>query len=1015
MLPNSHLLSLVPNRVQSAVTRLQALIWTDVTPVRVEATEASHDLCSLAEGKKRKRSVVAPGSAWGKLYDQRWCRVEFPKSAEPLFFNWRDQGEATLYVGGAAHFGFDVGHRHCRLPQGAREGWLDATCVQSGVWHPEATGLSQYGSLFDGASVCHRDEAAWQAYHDMKCLYDIMIDERHHENPLISPVLDLYGQQTPVLKASPFYRRLLRLLDESVDVLDAQGPKALTRKMAEVYAELHRDKTFQRCVLTGHAHIDLVWLWPERIGELKAVHVFSTINRLMSEYPEFKFAYSQPASYEAVARRAPGLYRTVQQRIRRGQWQATGAMYVESDTLIACGEALARSFILGQQGFETITGKPSRLTWLPDVFGYSGSLPQLMQLSGVDWFFTTKMTWNTINRFPYSSFIWRGIDGSEVVAHLSQDIGYVTHMKVDDIKAGLYGHQQADVHNEYLLPTGYGDGGGGPTDEMCERAKRLGSLPGMPAMSWDQPESFFERLAKLRDKLPVYQGECYLEYHRGTYTTHGNVKAAFRGLERALQIHEAAAVASNLGAIPVEAWKRMVFAQFHDYIPGSSVPEVYSEGVPELTRLAKEQIAEAKSALEKKSSAAKAFSVFNPLTIPVQSWVKVPGKRGETLVSIPPLTGAPIEQVEVSEKPAAVSVKSNTVSNGLSTMTINRAGAISSLTLNGKPIVIRGPLGMFSIHPDRAANFESWDIDRHVLSLGELCTAPAKIETLSDGPHRAGFSVTRKIGKQSSATVFYRLEAGSPLIHIEIQLDWQETEHLLKMQFPTGYAAAQARYGIPYGSILRSQIPNGLASEAMWEVPFSRYFAVFDEGERDGLFFVTENKYGAAVRSGDVGLSLVRSPRMTGFEIHRFVRPEALARLKTASRFADIGHHTIRLAIGHYDSAAPREQLPAALADTLFTTPIVYQGKPVQSAYQGLDGGETLIPSWAVPETKQSWVLRLNEVAGRHGSATVRLAKGWKATAVDLLGNPIAKKSVSARGRFDYHPFEIISLRISAM
>jgi alpha-mannosidase len=988
---------------------LQELIWQDIRPVKVEATTASVDFVTLSVAKKLPRSKVSAGSAWGKLFDQRWYRLELPKSSQPLHLNWQDQAEATLYIDGVPYFGFDVAHRYCRLPGGVREAWIESTCVQSGIWHPEATGLSRYGSRFDGVFVCHRDEEAWHAYHDLKCLFDIMLDQRQRENPLLSPGLNAFGQQATLEKVSPFYRRLLRLLDEAVDAFDRSGVKALTVKLAAAYRELRQDKSFQHCVLTGHAHIDLVWLWPERVGEAKAVHVFSTVNRLLDEYPEFKFGYSQPASYEAVQRRAPELYRKVQQRIRQGKWQATGAMYVESDTLIAHGEALARSFMLGQEGFEKINGQPSRLTWLPDVFGYSASLPQLMKLSGVDYFFTTKMTWNAVNRFPYSSFVWRGVDGSEVLSHVMQESNYVTHMNIGDIKNAMYGHQQADVHGEFLLPTGYGDGGGGPTDEMVERARRLGSLPGMPSMAWDHPESFFQRLDKLRDKLPVHQGECYLEYHRGTYTTHGNVKEAFRGLERALQIHEAAAVAAGEGSVPSAAWKRLVFAQFHDYIPGSSIPEVYAEALPELDGLVREQVAATQTLLGKKGGRAEQC-VFNPLPVAVSGWVDLPGKRDAVFVELPPLAGLPVGQAAVKEMPRQVEAAGRVLSNGLVELKLNAAGAVEKLVIGGREIAIGEPLGMLALYPDHPANFEPWDIDRQALSLGELCKAPAKITAGNKG-HFATLTVSRKIGKQSRADMVYRLEAGAAVVKMEVHLDWREPEHLLKLNFPTGYAAANARFGVPYGSILRSQIPDSMVSEAMWEVPFSRWLAVFDEGERDGLFVVTESKYGATVRNGEVGLSLVRSPRMTGLDNHSHVRKPELARLKLKSIYSDIGKHVIKLAIGHYDGGAPLAQQPAVLADALFTSPLAYQGGPLQSAFEGLDSDGTLMPAWAMPAGKNAWVLRLNETLGRRGKATLRLKKGWKAVAVDLLGNPANKKII--HGVFGYGPYEIISLKIS--
>lgn len=1009
MLPQHHLLSLVLNRVEGAVDRLHDAIWIDFIPLEVKATPSGPRQMTLPEAMKLPLRPVQNETFWGKLFDQRWCRIVLPAPLSGTsFLNWKDQGEATLYLNGKPYFGFDVAHRFCRLPAGAKELWIESNCIQSAIWHPEADGMEKGGSYFAGASLCRRDEEAWQAYHDLKCLFDVALDQRTRENPQLTTQLNAFGLQPPVDKATPFYRQLLRWLDRAVDALDRDGIPALRKKLAQAYRYFRTDKTFMTGVLTGHAHIDLVWLWPERMGELKAVHTFATMNRLMDEYPEFRFAYSQPASYEAVKKRSPQLYREVMKRISSGRWQATGAMYVESDTLLACGEALARSFTVGQKAFQEINGHPSRLNWLPDVFGYSACLPQLMKLAGVDYFFTTKMTWNAVVRFPHSSFVWRGNDGSEVLAHVMQDLGYVTHMRVQDVKAPMLGHQQGDVHHEYLLPTGYGDGGGGPTDEMCERARRFDSLPGLPKISWDHPEAFFERLDQVRDELPTYQGECYLEYHRGTFTTHGNLKAIFRGLERAMQVAEAVASATGKRWDMEHAWKRLIFAQFHDYIPGSSVWDVYEEGLPELTKLTEDQNALAVKAL---TSAQGNWCVFNPHALSVQHRVRHPLTKKEVLVLLPPFSGTDIDEATVKEQPEPVQIRGQKVSNGLVEFEINAEGWIKTLKSEGHSIPLREPIGQLVLYPDRAANFEAWDIDRQTLSLAEICRSPAEIRSWKEGALCQGIQVTRKIGKKSSATVTFALQPGSPLVHITVKLDWQEEEYLLKFHFPTAFAATNARFGAPFGSVLRPQVVTDLASEAKWEVPFSRYLAVFDEGEAEGLFLTTESKYGASVRDGNIGLSLVRSPRVTGLDGHQAAWPSHLTRLKIKSHCSDIGHHVIRMALARYSAELPRERQPAAVAETLFTGPLVYQGRPVSPMLESIEGGPTLVPAWIMPVDGKSWLLRLHEVSGRRGTAKLRAAKGWKIEKTNLEGTT-RLVSVTSRG-ISFTPYQIISIRFS--
>jgi len=1006
MLPAHHLPQLILTRIEGTLRRLQDLVWEETFAAFVSATPSGPAQMALEQARCLPLARVEPCSFWGKLFDQRWYRVEPPCGGGdgPAWLRWMSQSEDTLYVSGEPYFGFDVAHRCVRLPENPGELWIESNCIQSAIWHPEASPMDAAGCYFEGGFFCRRNEEAWQAYHDLKCLFDLAMDERGREDARLKSPMVPFGLQAPLDHFSPAYRRLLRIMNEAADAWDTVGDlAAMRRRLAEGYRELRVDKTFLRCVLTGHAHIDLVWMWPERIGELKTVHTFATVNRLMDDYPEFRFAHSQTAGYEAVKRRAPGLYRQVMERIREGRWQATGAMRVESDTLLACGEGLARSFLIGQKEFTEINGGPARLTWLPDAFGYCACLPQVMAQAGVKYFYTTKMTWNTINPFPYSSFVWRS-NGSEVVGHITRDAGYNTFVQVPEIRSCVNGHQQADIHHECLLPTGYGDGGGGPTDDICERARRLGSLPGMPELVWDQPEAFFDRLNTLKDRLPVFQGECYLEFHRGTYTTHGDLKAAFRGLERALQTAEAAAAVTGRRWEMEQAWKRLVLAQFHDYIPGSSVWDVYQEGIPQLRAAAEEQSQRTLAALNGENGTA---CIFNPHAVQVKRWVSHPETGQPVWMTLPPLSGVAIAP---EARPALVkSLSPRSVSNGLVEFSLDEHGWIERLAWEGTETALAGPLGQLVIYPDRPANFEAWDIDRHTLSLGQVCDGTPKIEPWAEGEHRSGFRVSRDIGRGSHAAVCFFLEAGSPLLHIAVELDWREPEALLKLLFPMQYGAANARFGAPFGSVLRPQVPSGTVSEAMWEVPFSRYFAVFDEGEREGLFFVTESKYGASVRSGTAGISLVRSPRVTGMDsVHRTAWPQHLSRLKVPGAYSDIGTHSIRLAAGQYDITLPREAQPASVADTLFTGPVGYRGEPVASPLESIRGSETMIPSWVQPLENGGWVLRMHEVAGRRGDLGIKARPGWRLEKTDLsLRNP---KELGEGGHFAFKPYELVSV-----
>jgi len=1003
MLPKHHLLSQVPLRADSVMRRIQAEIWMDQAPVEVFATRSGPALIGWEAARRMPLKRLRPRVPWGRLFDQRWCKVVFPrKTGTADWFAWRDEGEATLHVDGSPFFGFDVAHRYCLLPRGISEVWVEAHCVQSAIWHPEGRGLSAQGSLFEGAFLLRRNDDAWHAWHDLKCLLDVALALRQQEDPRLAPEVAPGHTQASVQSHSPVYKRLLRWLDDACDALETAGAKAGRRVMSRAFAELRNLRPLLHATLTGHAHIDLVWLWPERIGEQKAVHTFATVNRLMEQYPELRFAYSQPASYEAVQRRAPGLYDEVRKRIRSGRWQATGAMYVESDTLIACGEALMRSFLVGQQEFEKIAGRRAGLVWLPDVFGYSACLPQMIRLAGAKYFFTTKLTWSLVNRFPYSSFVWRGNDGSEVLAHVTQECGYNATLEAAELKNSSWGYQQADIHDEYLLPTGYGDGGGGPTAEMCERARRLDGMPGMPGVRWDQPEAFFDRLAAYRESLPVHAGECYLEGHRGTYTTHGGVKEAFRDLERALQVSEAVSSAMGLAADRTAVWKRLIFAQFHDYIPGSSVWDVYAEGVAELQRLAREQRSEVKACLSRKGGRE---CFFNPHAVEVSRWITRPG--GPVRVQLPPLSGLSVAEAAV-ESTDRITIGENSFGNAACRVSFDEQGWLRGLRWDGEDAILTGPACRLAIYTDKPARFEAWDLDRHVLSLGAICDAPAVIERFGEGAYRGGIRVRRPIGRKSSATIEYALEAESSLLRLTVDLEWREEYALLKLLVPTGYVSSRARFGIPYGSVQRPQVPSGTHAEAMWEVPFSRWLAVSDERESDGLFAVTEARYGASVRDGVIGLSLVRSPKVVGYDGMRIAWPPALSRVKPPAKHTDIGHHKIRLAFGRYHGGLSRRAHPASLADTLFTEPVAYRGLTVSSPLEGIEGGESLIPAWVQPLDEDRWLLRLHEAGGVRGEARISPGKGWKAVLSDACGRGNGR--FSSRLRVPFTPHQIISV-----
>ncbi len=994
MLPKNPLLQLVLPRAQSALHRIREQIWTERSRPTVRFGGAFAEPISERAAEGLEYREIAIPFAWGKVFDQAWFEIEWTGGETAQFLRWHEQGEATLYLDGVPYYGFDVAHRYCPLPTGGGRGRVESLCLQSAIWHPEAKGLSLEGSRIEAVTICERNEAAWAASHDLAVLFDLALEEHRKCRPLEHLKLKGVGYQPPVENVPVLYRRLLRALDDAVNALDRDGIEAMRDSLAQTYAALEGRHEMVRGVLTGHAHIDLVWLWPERVGEYKAVHTFATVNRTMEHYPEFRFAYSQPASYAAVRERSPAMWDIVQRRVRSGSWEPQGALEVESDTLLACGEALLRSFVVGQRRFEEMFGQPSTVLWLPDVFGYSGCLPQMAVENGATHFFTTKLTWSNVNQFPYSSFRWTGIDGSTLLTHVTQENGYVQAAHVSEISRGASAHRQSDLHDEFLAPTGYGDGGGGPTEEMCERVRRMRSLAGLPEVGWGRLDEFFGRMESIADNLPEYRGELYLEYHRGTATTHSDLKLRFRELERALQTWEAARVASGGPPIDERYWQRLIMAQFHDYIPGSSIAEVYEEGLPELKKLASEALAEAEKDLGGSGS-----HVFNPL--PFARTVLVDSNEGEDRIALelPALGTASMQDAQTPSVP--VSISDRRFSSGRVSVAVGSDGTLRNLEFDGHAMMHDVGLGQLWIYPDYPHNFDAWDIDRQTLSLGSPVETPVEWLDGRSTPNEASIRFRRRIGAASTVTATVSVNAFDPVVFVDLDLDWREENALLKVLFPTNYLGRMARFGAPYGSVLRSQHAGQPRDEAMFESCASRWVSVMHDDESDGLAVISEAKYGWSCRDGALGLSLIRSVAVTGEDAqHRRLIPPGLRRGEEHAKISDLGHHRIRFALARHHSGLSRAENPATLSDAIFTPPIRVAREARTAWLPGFRGMDSVVIAWVSPCDAGRFSVRLHETMGRAGTMEILAAPGTIVDVVTIGGEILSAnaRSVAIRG-----------------
>ena len=641
----------------------------------------------------------------------------------------------------------------------------------------------------------------------------------------------------------------------------------------------------------GHSHIDVAWLWPLSETERKCLRTFSTALALKEEYPEYIFLQSQPHLYRMVKESDPELYRRITQAVADGWFIPDGGMWVEADTNITGGESLIRQFIHGKRFFREEFGVENELLWLPDVFGYSGALPQIMRGCGIKYFSTQKIYWtyNGGDPFPYVNFQWEGIDGTRILAHLHNDYNAETEPKA--LIRRWRERPQKDGYSTRLYPFGYGDGGGGPARKHLEFLRRQRDLEGSPRTKIAGPAEFFHDLEPLREKLPRYVGELYFVCHRGTYTSQAETKKGNRRSEFALREAEfwGTAARSLKGyAYPMEtlneAWQKVLLNQFHDIIPGSSIHRVYDEA----NHLYDEVIAAtgdiAVQAAGTLTAGREAVTAFNSLSWSRRAMIALPAgfagaqdERGQNL---------PIQMID-GESWAEATIPSC----GWTTLRpAEPAGAIDNkmrverdllenehlrLELNSRGELIgifdkdaghelaAGPCNSLKMYRDVPTFCDAWDID----SQYELCPVDlpgeASVEITAAGPLLGRLRFTRKL-HDSEISQEINLRRGARRVDFRTVIDWREKHKLLKAAFPVNIHADEAVHEIQFGHIRRPTHRNRQFDADRFEVSNHKWTALMEEGR--GCAVLNDCKYGVNVLGNSINLTLLKSalaPDMT--------------------------------------------------------------------------------------------------------------------------------------------------------
>lgn len=786
----------------------------------------------------------------------------------------------------------------------------------------------------------------------------------------------------------------------------------------------------------GHTHIDVAWLWRLKHTREKAMRSFSTVNRLMSEYGDYRFLQTQPQLYDYVKHDSPEIYGFIKNRVEEGVWEADGGMWLEADCNIPSGESLIRQFVYGIKFIRNEFGKDCSYLWLPDVFGYSWALPQILNGCNIHTFMTTKISWNQYNSIPNDLFNWRGIDGSEVLTYFistplnGEDIrnrfatynGLITpHSVIGSWKK----FKNKDVSRETLISYGYGDGGGGVNRDMIKMAHAMQDVPGLPEVKLSGAGEFFDRLHKFADNtdgyLPLWDGELYLEYHRGTYTTQSNNKKNNRFYENRLARSEwlsvlALANGGNYDSDNIDfCWKTLLRNQFHDIIPGSSIHEVYEDSDKEYALLGKSlDIVDANSLKKIIAGEEGKYTVINDSSfggkricfIPVQG-ENVCFKNGEgdiltsqmtecgTLVEldIKPFSMETLEAVNATqgktENIFCIDIKAGRVCTPYYELEWNSDGQISRLfdKENGREVLTS--LGnRLCIYEDKPANFDAWDID--LFYTLKDCEYP-KLEscTLTEQGAlccavRFEYSYRNSVIKQDM--IMY---SGSRRIDFVTEVDWHEDHRMLKAYFPVDVRSTKATYDIQCGHVERPTHYNTSWDYARFEVCAHKWADLSDDSY--GVSLLNNCKYGHSIYGNEMQITLLKSPKEPDYA-------------------ADMGRHGFTYSLLPHSG---RVTDGGTIPESHFLNRPLISVEGAAKAYPALNfDGNIIIDTVKAAENGDGVIVRFHEYRGGRTSVSLMLDGMTEWAACNMLEEEKTAFVQSGSVNMNIRPFEITTVKI---
>lgn len=1024
----------IETRIALAEERfLLPLLYPETIPFAVQMWEAEGEPVSHATAVAQKFQPVQEGVAWGKEWGTAWFRFqgEIPAAwagAEVVALvdlSFEDEEgfgrEGQIWFDGVPAIAVSRNRKSIPLRTTAQGGekidfYVEASGNPPAEWHWHRGGEKPAGEkLF-------RLQTARLARFD-RTVFDLLMDFRVCREAL----LEL--PETGTRRA-----RLLRALDQVCRLMErgkSEWVPAARTLLAPLLAAKNGDTT-HHLTATGHAHIDTAWCWPLRETIRKCARTFSTALAYMELYPDYRFSCSQPVQYLWMKKWYPSIFEGIRAAVQRGQWEPIGSMWVEPDCNVPSGESFIRQLIHGKGFFLRELGVETTDLWLPDVFGYSAALPQILRKAGVDRFLTQKISWNDTNRFPHHTFWWEGLDGTRIFSHFPPVDTYNAFMTAKELTRAERQFAQKDISADSLIPFGQGDGGGGPTIEMIERIRRWKNFEGMPRVDFGTVRGFFDTIDPVKKDAPVWVGELYLELHRGTYTSQAHNKLMNRRSELLLRdaeffeaicavffpgeelldtdpwpertVWDVDACAPEKENSPTaraldRAWKLVLLNQFHDILPGSSIGRVYQDSRRDyqvITAIGQAVVAAALAKLVKGNSGCTAFNTLAHPRREVIDWQGKPALAevpagGCAAVAISPALPADWQSVRVEK-----SDDGWTLANGIITLHVTACGEIASLRdLRTGRELLQGPANELHLLRDYPNRWSAWDIEGSAMEdFTVVGRENARGELLEASPLRAVLAFERPFG-QSLVRQKIILRAGSSRIDFVTTTDWQERDRVLKVSFPLALRAESARCETQFGQVSRPLHRNTSWDAARFEIPVQRWIDL-SEGNC-GVALLNNGTFGCDALGGRVRLTLLKAGSAPDPEADRGLHE------RTFSLFPHLGDH-LR---GEVSEEALALNVP------LLLTP----GQPREGKYGSwisLSQTGVYLESLKVAEDRRGLVVRCVEWSGRQVETAVKTVLPLKnLREVDLLERPLSEKNPASADLFHLtlRPFDIRTFR----